>query len=114
MRDSVLPQSETEKPEVNDDDGSDQQRDSHDMNRLDEGKQHGKKLVFITHAPIYKTKLDYIYKEHRGCKSSRKFVEKFKPVLTLCGHFHETENKSDKINETLIINPGHKGSLIEI
>ena len=73
-----------------------------------------KKLIFITHAPIYHTKLDYLYKEHMGCKSSRKFIDKFKPILTLCGHFHENENKKDKIKNCLIINPGHQGTFIEI
>ena len=73
-----------------------------------------KKLIFVTHAPIYNTKLDYLYSSHRGCKSSRKFIEKFKPVITFCGHFHENENKKDKIKNSLIINPGHKGTLVEI
>ncbi len=73
-----------------------------------------KKLIFVTHAPIYGTKLDYIYEAHRGCKSTRKFVEEAKPILTLCGHFHETFGKKDKINKTLIINPGSEGMLIEL
>ncbi len=73
-----------------------------------------KKLIFVTHAPIYKTKLDYLFGAHRGCKSSRKFIEKFKPVLALCGHFHESEGKKDKIRNCVIINPGKLGMLIKI
>ncbi len=74
----------------------------------------GKKLVFVTHAPIYGTKLDLLPLGHRGCKSTRMFVEKAKPVLVLCGHFHENERKQDKINNSKILNPGHEGMLIEI
>ncbi len=72
------------------------------------------KLIFITHAPIYGTKLDWLYGEHRGCISSRKFIEETKPILTLCGHFHENAGKEDKINQTRIINPGNEGKIIEI
>lgn len=76
--------------------------------------EKNKKLIFVTHAPVYKTKLDLIMNEHRGCISSREFIEKTKPFLTLCGHFHENENKQDNIGESLIINPGKFGRIIEI
>ena len=73
-----------------------------------------KKLIFITHAPIYGTKLDLLSFGHRGCKSTRKFIEEVQPILTLCGHFHETFKQQDKIKKTLIINPGPDGMLIEL
>ena len=73
-----------------------------------------KKLIFVTHAPVYNTKLDNLSLGHRGCKSTRKFIEEVQPVLTLCGHFHENFKKHDKINKTLIVNPGPDGLLIEI
>ncbi len=73
-----------------------------------------KKLIFITHAPIYNTKLDELSFGHRGCKSTRKFIEEVQPVLTLCGHFHENFKKQDKIKKTLIINPGPDGTIIEL
>lgn len=76
-----------------------------------------RKLIFITHAPIYNTKLDDLSANgvgHRGCKSTRKFVDELKPVLVLCGHFHETFRKQDKINKTLLVNPGPDGMLIEL
>ncbi|MBS3168277.1 metallophosphoesterase [Candidatus Woesearchaeota archaeon] len=71
-------------------------------------------LIFITHAPIYNTKLDKLEMGHRGSKSSRKFIEEVQPFITLCGHFHETFGKQDKINQTTIINPGPDGIIIEI
>ncbi len=73
-----------------------------------------KKLVFITHAPIYGTKLDKLSFGHRGCKSTRKFVEDMQPLLTLCGHFHENFNRQDKIKKTLILNPGDQGTIVEL
>ncbi len=73
-----------------------------------------KKFIFVTHAPIYGTKLDLLSFGHRGCKSTRKFIEETQPILTLCGHFHENFNKQDKINKTLITNPGPDGTIINI
>jgi len=37
-----------------------------------------KKLIFISHMPPYKTKLDYLDLDHVGSKSYRKFIEKNK------------------------------------
>jgi len=73
-----------------------------------------KKLIFVTHAPIYNTKLDDLSFGHRGCKSTRKFIEEVQPILTLCGHFHENFKRQDKIKKTLIINPGNDGTIIEL
>ncbi|MAF51144.1 MAG: hypothetical protein CMH64_03560 [Nanoarchaeota archaeon] len=73
------------------------------------------KVILVTHAPPYKTKLDYLEttKDHHGNNSIRKFINLTKPILSICGHLHENENKIDKIKETIILNPG-KGKIIEI
>lgn len=75
----------------------------------------GKKVILLTHAPPYNTKLDIIGKIHHGNKSIVKYVKKNKNIiLYLCGHFHDTWGKKDKINKTLLINPGPKGEIITI
>lgn len=76
--------------------------------------QKGKKIVFVTHPPVYRTKLDHLPVGHQGNKSTRKFIEEAQPDLVLCGHFHENEKKWDKIKKTLIINPGFDGMIVEI
>ncbi|MBS3163226.1 metallophosphoesterase [Candidatus Woesearchaeota archaeon] len=74
-----------------------------------------KKIIFVTHAPIYGTKVDYISQlGHRGNKSSRKFVLEVKPKLVICGHLHETATMIDKLGSTVIINPGKYGKIILI
>lgn len=75
-----------------------------------------KKLILITHTTIYNTKTDYLGKElgHVGCKSIRDFIEEVQPVLVLCGHLHETFRKKDKIKNTLILNPGSDGMIVEL
>jgi len=77
-------------------------------------QDHKYKVILVTHQPPYKTKLDKIYGEYSGSKSIRKFIEKNQPAYCICGHIHENENKSDKIGETIIINPGPDGQIIEL
>jgi len=72
------------------------------------------RVILITHQPPYKTKLDKLPSGHAGSKSIRKFITEINPILHICGHLHENENKKDKIKNTIIINPGDKGKLIKI
>ncbi|MBI2670510.1 metallophosphoesterase [Candidatus Woesearchaeota archaeon] len=75
-------------------------------------KEH--KIILITHGPVYGTKVDLIPGlGHRGCKSYRKFIDKFKPIIVICGHFHEAAGKLDEIDRSLIINPGKLGKVLE-
>jgi hypothetical protein len=75
--------------------------------------KEGDKVVFVTHAPPYGTRVDRIMNEHAGNKTIRKFIERFKPILTVCGHLHECIG-NDKIGKTFVINPGYKGKVISI
>jgi len=77
-------------------------------------KNEGKKIIFITHAPPYKTKLDKLGRYYCGNKTVRQFVRKNKIDLLICGHFHENFRKEDKIKNTKIINPGPYGKIIRI
>ena len=72
-----------------------------------------KKVVFVSHEPPYGTKLDLI-DGHCGSKSLRKFIKENNLKLVICGHLHENKNKIDKIDDTLIINPGPYGKIINV
>ncbi|MBW2978449.1 metallophosphoesterase [Candidatus Woesearchaeota archaeon] len=72
------------------------------------------KVVLVTHAPPYNTKIDKISKKSCGNKSIRKFISGTKPDLVICGHLHECAGKQDKIGKTKIINPGYKGKVIDV
>lgn len=76
-------------------------------------RKEGKKIIFITHQPPHNTKLDYIW-AHHGNKSYRKFIDKEKPILAICGHLHETQGKHDITGRTVIINPGPRGVMVEV
>ena len=81
-------------------------------------KAKGGKVIFITHDPPHKT-LDYLAaaKKFYGEKISREMIEKYKPLLCLCAHFHEHQGAA-KIGKTLVVNSGfgQKGqmALIEL
>ena len=77
-------------------------------------KINNKKIILVTHAPPYKTKIDKIMDEHCGNKDIRKFIDKIKPDLVISGHLHENAGKEDKIKNTKIINPGPFGKIISI
>ncbi|MBI2658106.1 metallophosphoesterase [Candidatus Woesearchaeota archaeon] len=74
----------------------------------------GKKIVLITHAPPYKTRLDKLGQGHCGNKSIRQFIDKNKIDYLICGHLHENFGKEDKIKKTKIINPGPFGKIISV
>ncbi len=84
------------------------------LDKISDKIQFNKKLIFISHSIPYKTKLDTLNHDHTGSISIRKFIEKHKPILHFCGHLHENEAKRDKIKNTLIINPGPYGKIINL
>jgi len=73
-----------------------------------------KKIILVTHAPPYGTKLDRLGKSHVGNKSFRHFIEKYNVDLAISGHLHENFGKEDKIKNAKVINPGPFGKIIEI
>ncbi len=87
-----------------------------DFTKKLENQFEGKKVIFLAHAPFYGTNLDVLFEgdRHRGNTSFTQFIKKIKPVLAVCGHFHECFGKKDKIGKTLVINPGQRGALLEL
>lgn len=62
--------------------------------------------ILISHAPPYDTAVDLIRSgKHVGSKAVRKFIEKEKPDVAVCGHIHEARGK-DNLGPTKIINCG--------
>ncbi|MDP3733841.1 MAG: metallophosphoesterase [Nanoarchaeota archaeon] len=78
------------------------------------GKYNGKKLVFVTHMPPFGNKTDLLHHKHVGSKDYRKFIERIKPKLVICGHLHETVGEVDKIATAKVVNPGWNGMVIEL
>ena len=58
--------------------------------------------------------LSIVIPVHNEQENIQILYKELKPVLTICGHLHETFNKQDKLGKSIIINPGPEGQLIEI
>lgn len=82
-----------------------------EKDKKEKGEKH--KIILVTHAPPYGTKLDFL-NDYSGNKSIRDFVEKAKPIFVICGHFHEHRGEFDYIGKTEIINPGPYGRIISV
>jgi len=85
-----------------------------DLEVLKQKINKGKKIIFLVHHPPFGTELGIIRGEDLGSKAIRKFIEEVKPVLTICGHFHENAGKSVRIENCLVINPGPKGLIVTL
>ncbi len=76
------------------------------------------KVVFLSHAPPYKTAVDDVGEGgeewHVGSKTLARLVKKRQPALVLCGHIHEAFHKEDRIGKTLVVNPGPNGKLFDL
>ncbi len=73
-----------------------------------------KKILLVTHAPPYGTKIDMILDQPAGSKSIRKFIKLVQPKLAISGHLHENAGMKDKIDKTKIINPGPWGMILTV
>ena len=78
------------------------------------GENKDKKIILVTHAPPYGTKIDKIGGKHFGNKTIMQFLKRNRVDLLVCGHFHETAGKEDKIGKTKVINPGPCGKMINM
>lgn len=77
--------------------------------------KQAKPLLWLDHPPPARTTLDELAEDwHVGSESLRLFIEEFKPRYVFCGHIHETFGQEDMIDETIIINSGPTGKIIEL
>lgn len=75
--------------------------------------KYRKNTILVTHDAPYNTKMDKVmyiespaYREHVGDEIIRDAVERYQPLLHICGHIHESQGK-EKIGRTLVVNPGY-------
>lgn len=62
--------------------------------------------ILLTHQPPYGSRADIVMKiKHVGSKALEKFIRRNSPVLSLCGHIHESFGISET-GKTKVINPG--------
>jgi hypothetical protein len=63
-------------------------------------------LVFVPHAPPYRTTLDRLFTGiHVGSTSVRAFIEQRRPQVVICGHIHEAHG-TETLGPTQMVNCG--------
>lgn len=73
-----------------------------------------KKIILVLGGPPFGTEVDKVGENYLGNYDYRKFVDRIKPALVICGNIIENAGKMDKINSTKIINPGFEGMVVEL
>ena len=73
-----------------------------------------KKFILLTHGPPADTALDHIMDSHVGNRSFKEFIIKQQPDYAFCGHLHECNGIEDRVEKTIIINPGPKGKIVRL
>lgn len=72
----------------------------------EEGDEGWNNLVIIAHNPPANTKLDVVGNgAHVGSPLIRAFIEKYRPLLSVSGHIHESA-AIDSLGPTTLVNPG--------
>ncbi|HEY9705983.1 MAG TPA: metallophosphoesterase, partial [Allocoleopsis sp.] len=74
------------------------------------------KLILLTHAPPFETKLDMVnkYEGHVGNKDIKNFILKYKPFMAVSGHIHESAGSDETLEGVRLINPGSSGMIIKL
>ncbi|RMD57565.1 hypothetical protein D6825_03630 [Candidatus Woesearchaeota archaeon] len=73
-----------------------------------------KKRVLISHVHPAGTLMEKFSGFIPGSSGLRFAIEELKPDVVLCGHVHEAEGIEEKIGDTVVINVGKSGRLIEL
>lgn len=77
--------------------------DNNQIEKLDDIKYFDEKTILISHIPPYKTQDKVFIGVFGGSIELRNLVEKYKPILVLCGHIHEDPGYT-KISNSIIVN----------
>ncbi len=78
------------------------------------GVKNAKKKVMVTHVHPSGSKMEHFTKFFKGSDAVRKAIDEFKPDILLCSHVHEAEGIEEKIGNTLVINVGRHGKIINL
>jgi Icc-related predicted phosphoesterase len=72
-------------------------------------------LVLICHAPPHESALDQIRpKAHGGSRAIGEFLAENQPDYFFCGHIHEAAGVEERFGNTVAVNVGKRGYLLEL
>ena len=72
-------------------------------------------LVMVCHCPPKNSRLDRAGEgQHFGSPAMREFIEREQPAHFFCGHIHEAAGQTEQFEETVGMNVGKAGYLLEL
>ncbi len=83
------------------------------IKEIDKGLTAPKKIL-VTHIHPSGSLMESFSQFVKGSVGLRKAIEATKPDVVVCGHVHEAEGIEEKIGNTLVINVGKKGKIIDL
>jgi Icc-related predicted phosphoesterase len=91
--------------------------DNNQVEKLDNKKYFDEKTILITHIPPYETQDKVFVGVFGGSIELRNLIEKYKPILVLCGHIHENPGYIEVFNSIIVncsMGKRGEGAIIEI
>ncbi len=76
-------------------------------------KQKPEKTIVISHYPPYGAVDRTDFGTHVGSRELRELIERYRPLLVVCGHIHEAAG-IDNIGKTVVANVAMRNVLVEI
>lgn len=73
-----------------------------------------KKKIMVTHVHPSETHMAKFTNIFPGSEGVRKAINTLKPDILLCSHVHEAEGIEEKVGNTLVMNVGKEGKIIDI
>jgi uncharacterized protein len=70
--------------------------------------------IMATHMHPSNSLIEKITPFFKGSSGIERAIKKFKPDIAICAHIHEAWGVEDRMGDTLLINVGREGKIIEI
>ena len=73
-----------------------------------------RRLVLVSHLPPWGVKVARTETDDLGDKALRRWVEANQPAAVVCGHVHHARAMTSRIGNTLIVNGGREGFVLQV
>lgn len=73
-----------------------------------------RRLVLLSHLPPWGVKVARTETDDLGDKALRRWVEAHRPAAVVCGHVHHPKALTSRIGNTLVVNGGREGFVLQV
>jgi Icc-related predicted phosphoesterase len=73
-----------------------------------------RRTVLLSHLPPWGVKLARTETDDLGDRALRRWVEAYQPAAVICGHVHHEGPATSRVGNTLVVNGGREGYLLQL